>query len=87
MSEFPCFKCGRCCQLVSTAQETKVLDRGDGACRHYDDETKLCLIYENRPDICRVDKQFSLNYAKEYDWETFVDINIKACEYIQREGS
>lgn len=82
MNTFPCSKCGLCCQLVGTAQETKDLDRGDGVCLHYDEGTKLCSIYENRPDICRVDKQYSLNYSNEYDWETFVKINIKACEYI-----
>lgn len=82
MNTFPCSKCGLCCQLVGMAQETKDLNRGDGICHHYDEDTKLCLIYENRPDICRVDKQYYLNFSKEYNWEEFVKINIKACEYI-----
>jgi hypothetical protein len=27
----------------------------DGSCFNYDHETKLCKIYETRPDVCRVD--------------------------------
>lgn len=83
MKPFPCFRCGACCRHVNTAQETQFLDRGDGACRHLDSTNKSCSIYENRPDICRVDVQYHLNYQKKYSWDGFVAINIQACEQLQ----
>ena len=38
---FDCSKCGACCKVLG--------------CACYDSETKLCLIYDTRPSICRVD--------------------------------
>lgn len=32
----------------------KFLWRFYGVCEHFDEETKLCKIYENRPELCRV---------------------------------
>ena len=83
-TEFPCERCGACCRNVDKAQETSFLDRGDGACRHYDDRLKLCSIYESRPDICRVDLQFAINYRQLMDWSSFVRLNLDACEALQR---
>ena len=83
MKPFPCFRCGACCRHVNAAQETKFLDRGDGTCRHFDSINKNCSIYENRPDICRVDLQYHLNYRDKYSWEDFVAINLEICEKLQ----
>jgi len=55
---FPCTACGKCCQNVGKSEETAFLDRGDGTCRHFDEYTKLCLIYENRPLVCQVEKYY-----------------------------
>jgi MoaA/NifB/PqqE/SkfB family radical SAM enzyme len=30
--------------------------RADGSCSNYDNKTKQCMIYDTRPDICRVEK-------------------------------
>ncbi len=83
MPAFPCHQCGRCCQHVYLAVETQFLDRGDGICRHYDVLNKSCTIYMQRPDICRVDLQYKLNYAHEYTWEEFVRLNLQVCERLQ----
>lgn len=80
---FPCTKCGVCCQNVNLATETQFLDRGDGTCRNYDAATKGCGIYEERPDICRVDKQYTIHYAQQYTWNEFVALNLQACELLQ----
>ena len=82
---FPCSKCGLCCQHVGLAEETRFLDRGDGICRHYDVATKGCSIYEYRPDICRVDLQYILNYSQYYKWNEFVALNVQACEQLQNQ--
>lgn len=79
MNSFPCYQCGLCCQHIDLAAETKYLDRGDGTCRNYETLTKSCGIYDQRPDICRVDKQYILRYAKHYKWNEFVALNLEVC--------
>lgn len=59
--KFPCTSCGACCAKVS-GPYTEWLPalgypiRADGSCSNYDRWTKECMIYETRPDICRVEK-------------------------------
>lgn len=84
MPTFPCYQCGRCCQNVHLAAETQFLDRGDGTCRHFDALAKNCSIYEHRPDICRVDLQYQLNYRVHYTWEKFIAVNLQACEQLSK---
>ncbi len=43
--KWKCDKCGACCEIIP-----KIFGFD---CRHYDKDKKLCLIYENRPEICR----------------------------------
>ena len=43
---------------------------------------KLCLIYENRPLVCRVE-QYYQTYLKEiYEWEEFVKLNLEICQKL-----
>ncbi|WP_236614258.1 YkgJ family cysteine cluster protein [Stutzerimonas azotifigens] len=86
LEPFPCDKCGLCCQRVNLAPETQFLNRGDGTCRHYDELEKGCGIYDQRPDICRVDRQYKLNYSKRYSWGDFVAANIEVCLALQAEA-
>lgn len=63
-----CAGCGRCCHLVVELRAGDVVpehlvtehdgvrcmdQRGDGACVALDVVTKLCGIYEERPQTCR----------------------------------
>ena len=82
MKSFPCYKCGKCCSNVNLATETAFLDRGDGICRSFDTETKLCTIYKKRPDICKIDLQYNKNYSHLYSWNDFVEINLKICDLL-----
>lgn len=82
LSPFPCVQCGLCCQRVSLAEETRSLDRGDGTCLHYDAASKGCSIYNDRPDICRVDLQFERHYSQLYTWEGFVELNLAVCHQL-----
>ncbi|MEE1922479.1 YkgJ family cysteine cluster protein [Pseudomonas sp. 148P] len=84
-SPFPCNQCGLCCQHVHMAEETRFLDRGDGTCRHYDAASKRCRIYEERPDICRVDLQFTQRYARQFSWDEYVRLNMEICDYLQQQ--
>ncbi|MCX8512155.1 MAG: YkgJ family cysteine cluster protein [Chthoniobacteraceae bacterium] len=64
----PCAGCGLCCHLVVELREGDVVpdelvaehsgvrcmdQRGDGACVALDAATRLCTIYEQRPQTCR----------------------------------
>ena len=82
-SAFPCTQCGLCCKHVHVAAETQFLDRGDGTCRHYDATSKGCTIYAERPDICRVDRQYAVRYAQQYTWDEYVTLNLQVCTYLQ----
>ncbi|MFH0959646.1 MAG: YkgJ family cysteine cluster protein [Pseudomonadota bacterium] len=42
---FPCERCGACCRTIQ--------------CRYLEGED-FCSIYENRPDVCRVDKMIDI---------------------------
>lgn len=82
-SAFPCTQCGLCCKHVHVAAETQFLDRGDGTCRHYDATSKGCTIYAERPDICRVDRQYAVRFAQQYTWDEYVTLNLQVCTYLQ----
>lgn len=58
-------------------------ERCGTCCCHYDDQLKLCSIYESRPEICRVEYQFVTNYRQLMDWTEFVRLNVVACEALQ----
>lgn len=83
---FPCNKCGICCMNVDKAGETRHLDRGDGTCVHFSG-SEGCAIYETRPDICRVDRQYELRFSAMYTWEEFVTVNAGVCVELQRRSS
>ena len=84
MLPFPCYGCGMCCRMVDVAEETRPLDRGDGICKHLDTDTNRCTIYEKRPDICRVDKQYEL-HGKDKTWPEFIELTLEACDLLNTE--
>ncbi|PJG83341.1 YkgJ family cysteine cluster protein [Caviibacterium pharyngocola] len=79
---FPCTACGKCCQRVNNSEQTAFLDRGDGVCKHFDMETKLCSIYETRPLVCRVEDYYKAHLAHLYSWDDFVEMNIQICNRL-----
>ena len=81
MSSFRCSQCGLCCKQIGKVAELKVLDRGDGACRHLNHN--LCGIYETRPLFCRVDEMYQKFFSEEYDLETFYELNYQICKTLQ----
>ncbi|WP_083481842.1 YkgJ family cysteine cluster protein [Vibrio owensii] len=82
LSPFPCYSCGKCCSNLHLSEETKSLDRGDGFCLYLNLKNKQCSIYDERPDICRVELQYRKNYASNYTWNEFVEINLSICEKL-----
>ncbi|WP_083922961.1 YkgJ family cysteine cluster protein [Neomegalonema perideroedes] len=84
---FPCDQCGECCKRAGLIAETRSLDRGDGVCRHFDDQSRQCMIYHERPEVCRVDLQYMRKYRALMSWESFVDLNMQACDELKRSSS
>ena len=75
---FLCYTCGACC--LEAGGKFGLPDRGDGACGNLG-ENNECLIYEDRPDICRVDK-FYKNFEDLITKKQFYIENTKACHYL-----
>lgn len=82
LKTFPCTACGKCCKNVDKSAETAFLDRGDGTCKHFDEKTNLCSIYESRPLVCRVDQYYKTYLSQVYTWEEFVKMNIEICNRL-----
>lgn len=80
-NNFPCNKCGLCCRRINLVLELAEYDLGNGVCKYLKDN--LCSIYEHRPEICRVDVMYSLNYANQYSKEEFYRLNLIVCRRLQ----
>lgn len=59
----------------------EALDRGDGVCIHYDNATRQCDIYEQRPLICRVDDSY-IHFAAVMSREQYNTANLQACQQL-----
>lgn len=60
------------------------LDRGDGTCRYFDDDSKLCDIYENRPLLCNVDEMYKRFFKDEIPIEEYYKLNYESCKNIKK---
>ena len=87
--QFPCTGCGACCRLIGKAIEAGIegiegFDRGDGVCKHLKDDNS-CSIYSTRPDICNTNTVYEEFYKDRMSWDGYVDMSMKACEYLLSE--
>ena len=83
--KFKCSGCGACCRQ---AAKVGLPDRGDGGCVYLKDDNS-CSIYENRPDICRVDKMYENlpGLSDQLTLKEWYVENTKAChQLIDQEG-
>ena len=77
---FKCERCGICCMYIANSPLYRELDRGDGVCKYFNDNTKLCDIYNNRPDKCNIDKMYQLYFKRIMTKEEYYQLNYDACE-------
>lgn len=82
---FNCDKCGLCCKNIGGSPIYSWLDRGDGICRHFDDASKLCRIYANRPILCNIDQSYERFFQNKMSREAFYALNMAACEALKQE--
>lgn len=81
---FQCNRCGLCCMHLDASGMSTKLDRGDGVCIHFDEQTKLCKIYENRPLICSVDRFYEEKMKETMTREVYYELNYKSCCALQK---
>jgi uncharacterized protein len=78
---FNCWQCGACCRLVRLLPEIAHLDRGDGACRHLQEDLK-CGIYENRPDACNTRVTYEAKWRERWSWDEYLEQAEEACHLL-----
>lgn len=83
---FKCKKCGYCCSNLDISTLYSDLDRGDGVCKYFDEKTRLCSIYETRPEKCRVDLMYELHFKSEMTIDEYYQRNYDACNKIKEIG-
>ena len=83
INDFYCISCGACCKNIKGIEELKSFDRGNGICKYLNTHNHLCTIYQNRPDICRIDVMFEKVYFKHYTKEAFYSLNKASCKILQ----
>lgn len=84
---FVCDQCGLCCMSIGSSPLLSMLDRGDGICRYFDERSKLCTIYPNRPLICNVDKAFRLYFHESMTLDEYYALNYAACRELKRRAA
>lgn len=82
MNKFKCDACGECCRHIDRIPQLNEFDNGTGVCIHL--KGNLCDIYENRPEICRVDAMYEKYYSEQYGKDDFYKINELACQELKK---
>jgi hypothetical protein len=80
---FQCDCCGLCCMKVGSSPLYCDLDRGDGICRYFDCNSRLCTIYYNRPDRCNVDKSYEMYFKDKLTLEQYYELNYEVCKKLK----
>ena len=80
---FKCDKCGLCCKKIGKISILSYLNRGDGICKHYDENTKLCKIYNNRPLFCNVDLGYEKYFHNFFTKEKYYKLNYELCKKMK----
>lgn len=80
---FKCDCCGLCCMNLKMSQIYMDLDRGDGICKFFDVQTKLCSVYTDRPEKCNIDKIYKKYYKQQMTQQEFYDLNYEVCMLLK----
>lgn len=69
---------------VNKSQIYSNLDRGDGICKYFDEDSHLCMIYDNRPLVCNIDKMYEVFFSDSLSLTEYYNLNYKSCEILRR---
>lgn len=82
--KFVCSCCGACCmQLPLFGTLYQDLDRGDGICKYFSVETKLCTIYNERPLKCRVEEGYDAFFS-DIPYAEYIEQTYAGCAILQK---
>ena len=81
--QYKCENCGACCRHWNPARYNKEIVNEKGDCIYLDINTKLCTIYNNRPDFCRVNKWYNLHFSN-IKWEHYTTQQILGCNILRK---
>lgn len=79
---FFCDKCGLCCRHIDKVPQLAHFDLGNGVCKYLRDN--LCSIYDDRPEICRVDYMYEKFFKNYMTLEDFYKLNEQGCEELKK---
>lgn len=79
---FPCTGCGACCSAIEGIDFLEAYNH-NGVCMHL--QNKQCVIYENRPLLCKIDKAYEDIFSQFMSKEVFYEQNAAACNELQRQ--
>jgi len=60
------------------------LDRGDGICKYFVVDTRLCSIYKKRPILCNVDKAYEVYFENIVTRKEYYEANYKSCIELKK---
>ena len=69
--------------MVGSSSIYRHLDRGDGVCRFYADETHKCSIYATRPLLCNVDAYYDKYVRGKMSRNEFYELNYDRCRKLK----
>ncbi len=81
---FKCKRCGLCCKSVSLSPLYAELNRGDGICKYFDNNSLLCTIYDHRPLVCNVDAMYETYLAYKMSKNEFYKLNYAGCRALEQ---
>ncbi|GHU15270.1 hypothetical protein FACS1894163_01390 [Spirochaetia bacterium] len=67
--------------MLNKVPALSAFDLGNGVCRYL--KNNLCLIYENRPLICNVEKMYNTYFKETMSEKDYLQKNIHVCEKLQ----
>jgi Fe-S-cluster containining protein len=82
--KFPCIKCSLCCRSLNKLYFLSDYDSGGGICRYL--SGNLCSIYNERPEICNVEKMYHSYFKKCMNENEFIIANLKSCLELAKEN-
>lgn len=62
------------------------LDRGDGICKYFDYDTKLCSIYDERPVMCNIDGAYEFYFKEKISLEEYYRLNYEICNMLKKQA-
>ncbi|MDD6925077.1 MAG: YkgJ family cysteine cluster protein [Campylobacter sp.] len=78
---FFCSQCGECCKNIRHIPELAGYSDENGCCKYL--KNNRCSVYENRPEVCRVDLMYEKYYSNKYTLQEFYTLNESICEILQ----